>query len=187
MVTMLSHPTIFRFVGRFELLDRAAGACASAGGTLPARALTAFQINSPYANFRVVQERAAEAGACAAAGVLQPAVASHHVPITIELDFYLCGRTEPPAPARVLLLASFCVQLHDDGVPHITGLLESAFLSQRTAPSGMWFDAALLTRCENAPACWTVMYWPPQRQHGVRCRAAHQVPSTTSGCVIAHQ
>ena len=34
----------------------------------------------------------------------------------------------------------------------MTGLLESAFLQQRPAPSGMWFDAALLTRCD----------WPPQ-------------------------
>lgn len=79
------------------------------------------------------------------------ALQSHLIMCQSQLNylvFSLCGRTEPPAPARVLLLASFCVQLHDAGVPHITGLLESAFLSQRTAPSGMWFDAALLTRCE---------------------------------------
>lgn len=59
-----------------------------------------------------------------------------------------CRSSQGNAPSSrcVLLLAALCLQLRDGAVPHITGLLESAFLSQRTAPSGMWFDAALLTR-----------------------------------------
>jgi hypothetical protein len=53
---------------------------------------------------------------------------------------------DQPAARFVLLLASLCLQLRDSTVPHMTGLLESAFVSHPSSPSGMWFDAALLTR-----------------------------------------
>lgn len=53
---------------------------------------------------------------------------------------------QEPTSRFVLLLASLCLQLRDGTVPHVTGLLESAFLSHPSSPSGMWFDAALLTR-----------------------------------------
>lgn len=56
------------------------------------------------------------------------------------------GQDQPPS-SFVLLLASLCLQLRDRTVPHMTGLLESAFMSQPSSASGMWFDAALLTRC----------------------------------------
>ena len=58
-----------------------------------------------------------------------------------------CRDSQDQPPSRfVLLLASLCLQLRDSTVPHMTGLLESAFVSHPSSPSGMWFDAALLTR-----------------------------------------
>lgn len=56
------------------------------------------------------------------------------------------SQQEEPASPFVLFLASFCLHLRDTTVPHMTGLLESTFLSQQASAPGMWFDAALLTR-----------------------------------------
>lgn len=56
------------------------------------------------------------------------------------------SQQEDPGSPFVLFLASFCLHVRDTTVPHVTGLLESAFLSQQASAPGMWFDAALLTR-----------------------------------------
>jgi hypothetical protein len=61
------------------------------------------------------------------------------------------SREQPPSEF-VLLLASLCLKLRDRTVPHMTSLLESAFMSHPSSPSGMWFDAALLTRRGLRPA-----------------------------------